>query len=479
MYSKTTTILAFASVAVAHPQFNKHHHFHGTASGGWGYPMPSSTGSPFPINGTMPGSNSSDTGAGSASVPVLSVTVQPIPAASSVADVAFSSPAGAGFGQVAASNTAVAPEMGASSTCTDSSTTTTTMTSIEYVTVTAGDGSAAASVTSAAGDAINPAASSVSLSSTASVSGGAFFNYPSHSAGGWGGFSSAAAASSTPAVSFGGVSSAAASAIPTTFATMSSAMGSAAASSAWPASSSTASTGGTTTSGKRGLSYNSASVLSDFSSMSWAYNWGDSASGTVPSSMEYVPMCWGLSSTGSFAAAASSAIASGSKHVLSFNEPDLAAQSNIDPATAAKNHIQYLNPFSGSAEIGSPAVTNGAGSSPAMGTTWLSQFFTACAGQCKVDFVAYHWYGDASNVADLQKHTQDVISTAAANGVSKVWLTEFGASGSDADVSSFLSSAMEYLDGQEAVERYAYFMASDGILVSGNGLSALGDVYQG
>ena len=190
-------------------------------------------------------------------------------------------------------------------------------------------------------------------------------------------------------------------------------------------------------------------------------------------------MCWGLSSTGSFAAAASSAIASGSKHVLSFNEPDLAAQSNIDPATAAKNHIQYLNPFSGSAEIGSPAVTNGAGTSPLMGIDWLNTFFTDCAGQCKVDFVAFHWYGDASNVADLKAHTQAVIDAASANGVSKVWLTEFGASGSDSDVASFLTEAMSFLDSTAAVERYAYFMASDGILLSGSGLSALGDAYEG
>ena len=64
-------------------------------------------------------------------------------------------------------------------------------------------------------------------------------------------------------------------------------------------------------------------------------------------------------------------------------------------------------------------------------------------------------------------------------GVSKVWLTEFGATGSDSDVSSFLTEAMSFLDSTSAVERYAYFMASDGILLSGNGLSALGDVYQG
>ncbi len=233
--------------------------------------------------------------------------------------------------------------------------------------------------------------------------------------------------------------------------------------------------------GKRGLSYNSASVLSAFNGdgMSWAYNWGSGADGTIPSGMEYVPMCWGLSSTGSWAAAASSAIASGSKHVLSFNEPDLAAQSNIDPATAAKNHIQYLNPLSGSAEIGSPAITNGAGTSPLMGIDWLNSFFQSCAGNCKVDFVAFHWYDSASNLAYFKSHVQDVINAAAANGVSKVWLTEFGASGDDSDVANFITEATAFLDSTAAVERYAYFMASDGILLSGSGLSTLGKAYAG
>jgi hypothetical protein len=191
-------------------------------------------------------------------------------------------------------------------------------------------------------------------------------------------------------------------------------------------------------------------------------------------------MLWGLDSVDDWASAAAAAISSGSEHALSFNEPDLSTQSNIDPQTAATNHIKYMNPLSGQVQIGSPAVTNGAGSSPPMGTTWLSQFFEACNGECKVDFVAFHWYNDASEFSDLQSHVEDVISTAAANGVSKVWLTEFGATGSDSDVASFLSQAVEYLDSNDSVERYAYFMCSDGILLDGTSVSSpIGEAYLG
>jgi len=136
-----------------------------------------------------------------------------------------------------------------------------------------------------------------------------------------------------------------------------------------------------------------------------------------------------------------------------------------------------MNPLSGQVQIGSPAVTNGAGSSPPMGTTWLSQFFTACNGECKVDFVAFHWYNDASEIDDFKTHVQDVIDTASANGVSKVWLTEFGATGADSDVASFLTEALAFLDSTAAVERYAYFMCGDGTLLTGTSLSTVGNAY--
>ncbi|KIW80319.1 hypothetical protein Z517_06934 [Fonsecaea pedrosoi CBS 271.37] len=272
--------------------------------------------------------------------------------------------------------------------------------------------------------------------------------------------------------------------IPTTLATVTGGSpASSPASSASSASSSVSSPSSppsTGSSGKRGLSYNDASLTDAFSGkgMSWAYNWAASAGGQIVSGAEYVPMLWGQNSISGWSSAVQSAIAGGSKHALAFNEPDLGSQSNIDPATAAKLYIDNMNPLAGQVQLGSPAITNGAGTNPLMGIDWLNAFFKACAGQCKVDLVAFHWYDSASNFGYFQSHVQDVIDAAAANGVGKVWLTEFGASGSDSDVANFLDQAIPWLESQTAVERYAYFMCSDGILVKGNSISSpIGEAY--
>ena len=240
---------------------------------------------------------------------------------------------------------------------------------------------------------------------------------------------------------------------------------------------------GSSGSNKRGLAYNSADTTKAFSggSMSWAYNWAATPDGELGSGIEYVPMCWGPKAFGGWEAAAKSALAAGAKNLLSFNEPDHAEQANMDSASAAKAHIEKMNPFSGQARIGSPAVTNGgpSGGTDGMGLAWLGNFFDKCAGQCKVDFINVHWYDSASNVPYFKKHIQDAIDLAKKNGINKVWLTEFAASGSDAEVANFLGEVLPWLDSNEAVERYAYFMCADGKLVNGGGLSAVGKAYAG
>ncbi len=76
-------------------------------------------------------------------------------------------------------------------------------------------------------------------------------------------------------------------------------------------------------------------------------------------------------------------------------------------------------------------------------------------------------------------HAQDVINTAQANGISEVWITEFGATGTDAEVESFLQTVLPWLDSQPMITRYAYFMCGTaaGQLVSGTSQSAIGQVY--
>lgn len=79
----------------------------------------------------------------------------------------------------------------------------------------------------------------------------------------------------------------------------------------------------------------------------------------------------------------------------SFNEPDNAGQSNIDPTTAAALWKTNMEPFAGKAKLVGPAVTNGGG------VEWLQQFLGNCTG-CTIDAVAMHWYDTATVSCSLQ-----------------------------------------------------------------------------
>ena len=236
-------------------------------------------------------------------------------------------------------------------------------------------------------------------------------------------------------------------------------------------------TSGVPSSGKKGLCYNEPSLTEAFANtgMTWAYNWGASSGGSIVSGAEYVPMLWGASEASGWSSAVQAAISSGSSHVLSFNEPDMSTQSNISAQVAAQLHIANMGDL-GSVQVGSPAITNGNSQSPPMGILWLQQFFSACGGQCKVDFVAFHYYAD-TNLQTLQDHVNDVISTAQANGINQVWLTEWSASGSDDEVAQFITDASAWLNQQASVGRYTYFMCNETILLSGSSLSTLGQAY--
>jgi hypothetical protein len=226
-------------------------------------------------------------------------------------------------------------------------------------------------------------------------------------------------------------------------------------------------------SAKRGLAFNDVSLLSGFAgskAISWAYNWGNSA--TVPSGWEFVPLLWGLSSTftSGWNAAATKAIAAGSTHLMCFNEPDLGSQSNLSPAAAAAGYKTYMMPFAGKAQLGSPAVTNGG--SP-MGLTWLGNFLTACTG-CQVDFVCIHWY----NGGDAAAFMAYIDQAYTAGGNRPLWITEFQGEGDAAAQNAFLETVLPQLDASPKVARYAYFMASDGnLLSSGTSLSTLGNTF--
>jgi hypothetical protein len=186
--------------------------------------------------------------------------------------------------------------------------------------------------------------------------------------------------------------------------------------------------------GKRGLAYNVPNLTTFFGSkVTWAYNWGQTPGSGLASSLMYIPMLWGSGFTSTWNTNAKAGIAAGADTLLSFNEPDLGSQSNIDPTTAANLYKQYVQPFACQARLSAPAVTNGGAP---LGLTWLENFLKECTG-CTIDIVPIHWYDSAPNIGYFQSYIQEAY---VAGGNRTLWITEFGASGSDEEVVSFFQT---------------------------------------
>ncbi len=82
-------------------------------------------------------------------------------------------------------------------------------------------------------------------------------------------------------------------------------------------------------------------------------------------------------------------------------------------------------------------------------------------------------------MSDFKAHVQAAIEKAVDPVTGKnvpVWVTEFE---SFTDPGSFLGEVLPWLDGEGGVQRYAYFMAVEGILVSGGSVNGVGVKYAG
>jgi hypothetical protein len=216
---------------------------------------------------------------------------------------------------------------------------------------------------------------------------------------------------------------------------------------------------------KRGAAYNDVSAvqaLGSNGSISWAYDWNMLASGTLPSGVEFVPMLWGSKMFGGWLSAIETALASGSKYILGFNEA----------------YKQYITPYSGQAKLVSPGVTNSG--SAGQGLDWMNTFLQSCT-DCGISDLAVHWYGNSAE--EFKTFVNQAISFASEKGLESVWITEFalnndistGASSSESE--QFLSEVLPWLDSQPMVARYAYFMCANNYLISGSGLTSAGNIY--
>lgn len=167
---------------------------------------------------------------------------------------------------------------------------------------------------------------------------------------------------------------------------------------------------------------------------------------------------------------ADTALGRGASAVIGFNEPDHKEQANLDYNTAAwafKEHI--TDNFGNKTKLIAPSVTNG----PApMGLTYLGNFMAACS-ECGIHAINLHWYDKSTSSEYFKSHVRGAYDQFQL----PIWLTEFGTT--DGNDKAFLETVQPWLDAQSYIERYAYFMAEEGKLLSGGSLSPAGETYIG
>lgn len=242
-------------------------------------------------------------------------------------------------------------------------------------------------------------------------------------------------------------------------------------------------------SSKRGLAYNSShpalDIFDPYPKITWGHCWTSVDLG-LPSQIEFVPTLTDLTpdalpSWDANVKAALSRGSSGTKYLMSFNEPDQpGSKAQMDVGSAVAGYQQYMNKYAGpSVKLGSPSVTNGVVNG--MGLTYLSNFLNAC-NPCTVDFVPVHWYGCDNNCPvdqDVQMFKDQMTQAMGAARGKPVWIPEFGRLGSLEDQQAFLEKVLPWLDdaAQAQIERYAYFLVIDGYLTTGGALNQLGHTY--
>jgi len=145
--------------------------------------------------------------------------------------------------------------------------------------------------------------------------------------------------------------------------------------------------------------------------VSWWYDWDT----TGPACAGFVPMVWG-------GATVTSTLPCGAGGwLLTFNEPNLPAQSNMTPALAA---ALWPTLEATGCKLVSPAIYAGY----AYADDWQAQWLAACAG-CRFEALAVHWYawGNCPMPAVDGFRTFLTAQRALADELGvELWLTEYG-----------------------------------------------------
>ncbi|MGI4835344.1 MAG: glycosyl hydrolase [Janthinobacterium lividum] len=252
---------------------------------------------------------------------------------------------------------------------------------------------------------------------------------------------------------------------------------------------------------KRGeaYGYNSAADLRALApGVAWWYNWAPTpdAAGAATAyqalGVEYVPTQWNGSLDGSPVTADNLAakIPAGTQYLLGFNEPNFRSQANLTPSQAAAVWpvLQEVARRRG-LKLVAPSVNYCGDCVSENGVTYytptqyLDAFFAACP-TCQVDYIAVHTYVCQEQylrqkVAELKKYNKPI------------WVTEFACGDMPAGQitaavqQKYLLDAVNYLEKEPAVFRYAWFSGRNNeipginLLGSDGQLTALGQLYVG
>ncbi|CAF3124613.1 unnamed protein product [Rotaria sp. Silwood2] len=249
-----------------------------------------------------------------------------------------------------------------------------------------------------------------------------------------------------------------------------------------------------TNSTKRGLCWswnNNVSTFAFFSpsSIPWLYNWElwDPRPVGIYSTAEYIPMCRTAANAPKILNHLSKCNA---KRLLGFNEPDLPEAkggyyiSPYDTSVLWKNYIEPMKTRC-NMTLGAPAITSS--TTPGMGIDWLQQFFGNCtASECSFDFLPIHWYG--KSLKNFQKHVTKVNELFPNY---PLWITEWQFTGfSVVATTNLIKQAIQWLDAQNYVERYAMFAPKEAARMNSmpnaamitddlSGLTNAGKIYAG
>ncbi|MFF7334660.1 sigma-70 family RNA polymerase sigma factor [Streptomyces sp. NPDC008150] len=189
----------------------------------------------------------------------------------------------------------------------------------------------------------------------------------------------------------------------------------------------------------------------------WYYTWSTQHPGiTTPAGADFVPMIWGSASVTDSALAQARA---NGPYLLGFNEPDMAAQSNmtVDQALALWPKLTATGKI-----VGSPAVAFGADRAGG----WLDRFMTGAAAKgLRVDFITLHWYGGDFRTPQAVDQLTSYVKAVYARYRKPIWLTEYAlidfSNGtsfpSPSQQAAFVTASTKALDALPYLQRYAWF----------------------